>query len=230
LPPLRARAIGQILVYPMTDPAAHILGPGEQGSGRPAYPSLCDEWADWRPVLPASLMRSFGLGLLPRGTVQGGRRGRTGFGVAGLSGADGVVPLHHGGAGFLGVVWRTLQRVWWGAADPLDRIETLGYNKGYYGLTAGMSQIREEELPAEAAEALRDWRMCPAAAATLSGLPPALVVTAGWDVLRDEGTTYCERLKKEETSGALNGGAHTRCLHFDDAFHGFYGIRSDMLP
>ena len=46
------------------------------------------------------------------------------------------------------------------------------------------------DVPAES----HDARVSPIAAADLSGLPPALIVTAGCDVLRDEGKAYADRL------------------------------------
>ena len=48
----------------------------------------------------------------------------------------------------------------------------------------------------------------------LSGLPPALIVTAGYDLLRDEGIAYAERLKE--------AGVSTRHWHYDDQIHGFF--------
>jgi len=56
----------------------------------------------------------------------------------------------------------------------------------------------------------------PGLAPDLSGLPPAVVVTAELDPLRDEGREYARRL-----AGA---GVTTVALDYPDAFHGFLGF------
>jgi len=42
-----------------------------------------------------------------------------------------------------------------------------------------------------------DLRAAPLRAPKLAGQPPAMIVTAGFDPLRDEGKAYGERLRKE---------------------------------
>ena len=58
-----------------------------------------------------------------------------------------------------------------------------------------------------------DPYLFPLHAADLSGLPAALIVTAEFDPLRDEGRAYAERLRA--------AGAAVEHLHLDDQMHGF---------
>jgi acetyl esterase len=59
-----------------------------------------------------------------------------------------------------------------------------------------------------------DWRASPARANTLAGLPPAYLLTAGADPLRDEGDEYARRLKQ--------AGVAVTHRTFPGQFHGFF--------
>ncbi|MCW5748749.1 MAG: alpha/beta hydrolase [Alphaproteobacteria bacterium] len=62
-----------------------------------------------------------------------------------------------------------------------------------------------------------DPRVSPLRADDLSGLPPALIFTAGFDVVRDEGALYAEKLRA--------AGVRVVYRNFDSLIHGFVGMR-----
>ena len=66
------------------------------------------------------------------------------------------------------------------------------FAEGFFLRASDMDWYRGQYLP-DAAAAL-DPRASPLLAPDLHGLPPAIVLTAGFDVLRDEGEAYAKRL------------------------------------
>ena len=59
----------------------------------------------------------------------------------------------------------------------------------------------------------KDWRASPQWANSHASLPPAFVLTAGYDPLRDEGLMYADALSK--------AGVSTQYVCFERQIHGF---------
>jgi acetyl esterase len=82
---------------------------------------------------------------------------------------------------------------------------------GYMLTRDSMRWFRAQYLAKE--EEAADWRVSPLRAPSLAGLPPALVITAGYDPLRDEGEAYARRLRE--------AGVSVDAVCFGGMIHGF---------
>lgn len=94
---------------------------------------------------------------------------------------------------------------------------TTSYTKnadGYLLSKASMEWYWDHYL-SDSADAANPYA-APLQATDLSGLPPALVITAEYDPLCDEGEAYGARLKA--------AGIPTVCTRYDGMIHGFFGM------
>jgi len=83
--------------------------------------------------------------------------------------------------------------------------------EGYLLTKKVMQYFRGHYLPQE--KQWLDWRASPLLAKSHAGLPPAFVMTAGYDPLRDEGRDYADRMSKE--------GVKVEYRNYADMVHGF---------
>ena len=83
--------------------------------------------------------------------------------------------------------------------------------EGYLLTREGIEFFRGCYLPEKKHWA--DWRASPLLAASHADLPPAFVMTAGYDPLRDEGREYAERLAQ--------AGVEVAYREYSDMVHGF---------
>jgi acetyl esterase len=86
------------------------------------------------------------------------------------------------------------------------------FGEGFSLTTADIDWFEAQYLGADRAKG-KDPRVSPLLAKDFSGLPPALVVTAGFDPLRDEGEEYVRRLRAAGTPATLR--------RFSCLIHGF---------
>jgi acetyl esterase len=100
----------------------------------------------------------------------------------------------------------------------LDTDSSRSMGEGFFLTRADMEYFRSQYLPHRS-----DWedpRASPMLADDVTGLAPALIVTAGFDPLRDDGAGYAEALRK--------GGADVEYRCYQDQIHGFLGM--GILP
>jgi len=83
--------------------------------------------------------------------------------------------------------------------------------EGYLLTQRAMDYFQAQYLPRKSD--FLDWRASPLLAKSLAGLPPAFVITAGYDPLLDEGREYAERMAKE--------GVEVAYREYSDMVHGF---------
>jgi acetyl esterase len=89
--------------------------------------------------------------------------------------------------------------------------------EGYFLTASGMQWFIDQYLTGGTGSR-DDPRVSPicAPSTSLAGLPPALVITAGFDPLRDEGVSYADRLAE--------AGVVTTHVHFPGQIHGFFSM------
>ncbi|MBW1861539.1 MAG: alpha/beta hydrolase [Deltaproteobacteria bacterium] len=88
------------------------------------------------------------------------------------------------------------------------------HGEGYILTKEGMEYYRDHYIRHE--EELRNPYVSPLLAQELSGLPPALVMTAQFDVLTDEAEAYANRLKQ--------AGVQVKYIRLDGMIHAFFSL------
>jgi acetyl esterase len=84
-------------------------------------------------------------------------------------------------------------------------------------LTTRRSMVWSRDLYLDDLNDIDDPRVSPLRADDLAGLPPALIFTAGFDIVRDEGALYADKLRA--------AGVRVAYRNFDSLIHGFVGMR-----
>jgi len=88
------------------------------------------------------------------------------------------------------------------------------HGEGYILTSDGMEYYRDHYVEHE--EELQNPYVSPLLAQEMTGLPPALVITAQFDVLTDEAEAYANRLKE--------AGVQVKYICFDGMIHAFFSL------
>ena len=88
------------------------------------------------------------------------------------------------------------------------------FAEGYFLTKSLMDWFWKAYVPA--GTDLSDLRLSPLLAKSFEGLPPAFVLTAGYDPLRDEGRAYADRL--------IDAGIKTTYVNYPGTIHGFFSM------
>jgi acetyl esterase len=92
------------------------------------------------------------------------------------------------------------------------------FARGYFFEAEALDWIIGLNFPDRAV--LSDWRVSPIQAADFSGLPPALIIAAGVDILRDDVEDYARRLQEAGVQAELSVYATT--------IHGFVAMAGEI--
>ncbi len=146
--------------------------------------------------------------------VDAGRLGVIGDSAGGNLAA--AVALHARDAGGPALAQQVLL---YPALDPTLGFPSIDENAEGYFLTRSSMEWFWGHYCGDGAD-LRDPRLAPRCAESLSGLPPALVITAGFDPLRDEGDAYAAALEA--------AGCEVEHARYDAMFHGFVLMAAEL--
>jgi acetyl esterase len=110
------------------------------------------------------------------------------------------------------IAFQLLIYPWLTSVEETESMRQLG--EGYFLDRAVMNWFGRHYIPH--GTDLRDPRLSPLHADDLAGLPPAYIVTAGYDPLKDEGAAYARRLK--------DAGVEATHVEYAGMIHGFVSM------